>query len=192
MAQKKNQTETLHLVVSGAPSAQLFCTLTRKPVKNINVRVTREGEVRVSAPFTMPQETILSFLQSKSRWAYQASLRAKAFAAALPPAPSQILAQAVLLPVAARIFPLFEKALDGRMPRFDFREMKSRWGVCYPARRQIVLNTRLALRPAAAQEYVVLHEFVHFLYPDHGKRFHAAMSALMPDYKKRKKLLNDC
>ncbi|MDO5601510.1 MAG: DUF45 domain-containing protein [Oscillospiraceae bacterium] len=189
---QKEKTETLYLVVEGVPSAQFICTLTRKAVKNINLRVTRTGDVRASAPFSMPRGAVLSFLQSKSRWAYEASQRAKAQAGAMPPPPSQAQAEEALRPIAERIFPLFHKALQGQMPALSFREMKSRWGVCYPAKRKLVFNTRLALRPLPAQEYVVLHEFVHFLYPDHGKRFHAAMAALMPDYRARRKLLNDC
>lgn len=189
---KKNQVETLYLVVDGVPNTQVTCILTRKAIKNVNLRVTREGEIHASAPYSMPRKAVLAFLQSKSRWAYEASRRAADAARAQPPAPSEKDAEAILRPVAQRILPLFEKTLGGVMPQLCFREMKSRWGVCYPARRRIVLNTRLALRPLAAQEYVVLHEFVHFLYPDHGKHFHAAMAMFMPDYKSRKKLLNDC
>ena len=44
-------------------------------------------------------------------------------------------------------------------------------------------------KPLPAQEYVVLHEYVHFLHPNHGPAFHAEMARLMPDDKARRRLL---
>ncbi|MEG2053455.1 MAG: M48 family metallopeptidase [Oscillospiraceae bacterium] len=98
-------------------------------------------------------------------------------------------AQKTLSPVILKIFPIFSDILKGEMPTIKYRKMKSRWGVCFPTRKSITLNTQLAAMPTAAQEYVVLHEFVHFLHPDHQKGFHAEMKKLMPDYKERQKLL---
>jgi len=36
---------------------------------------------------------------------------------------------------------------------------------------------------------VVYHEFVHFLHPDHSKRFYDTLSRLLPDWKERKETL---
>ena len=44
-------------------------------------------------------------------------------------------------------------------------------------------------KPRAALEYVVLHEYVHFLHPNHQAGFHAEMARLMPDYLARRALL---
>lgn len=51
------------------------------------------------------------------------------------------------------------------------------------------LNRRLAAAPAAAVEYVILHEYLHLIYPDHGPAFHAALDAMMPDNRARRALL---
>lgn len=47
-------------------------------------------------------------------------------------------------------------------PVLKVRQMKTRWGVCVPAKRQITFSLRLAEKPRAAVEYVVLHEYAHF------------------------------
>ena len=45
------------------------------------------------------------------------------------------------------------------------------------------------LAPREAVEYVILHEYLHFWYPDHGKYFHQAFDRLMPDNRQRRALL---
>ncbi|MDL2216087.1 M48 family metallopeptidase [Ruminococcaceae bacterium OttesenSCG-928-N02] len=52
-----------------------------------------------------------------------------------------------------------------------------------------MLNTRLFVKPIPLQEYVALHELVHFAHPNHGPEFHAEMARLMPDYKQRRRQL---
>ena len=39
--------------------------VTRKRVKNLSIRITRDGEVLVTAPIGMPDEYINAFLQKK-------------------------------------------------------------------------------------------------------------------------------
>ena len=75
-------------------------------------------------------------------------------------------------------------------PELRTRRMTSRWGSCQPYRGVVTLNSRLIETPRCCIEYVVTHEFCHFIHPDHSKAFHALMTRLMPDWKQRKKLLN--
>ena len=42
--------------------------IVRKNVKNINLRVSRRGDITVSAPFKMPERSIRAFVDSKSGW----------------------------------------------------------------------------------------------------------------------------
>lgn len=42
--------------------------LERKQIKNINLRIQRTGEVKISAPIKMPLDIIRSFLQHKCSW----------------------------------------------------------------------------------------------------------------------------
>jgi len=75
-------------------------------------------------------------------------------------------------------------------PEIRIRRMTSRWGSCQPYKGVVTLNSKLIETPPCCIEYVVLHEFCHFIHPDHSKAFHAIMTRLMPDWKQREKMLN--
>ena len=61
--------------------------------------------------------------------------------------------------------------------------------MCVAAKRQITFSLRLAEKPRAAVEYVVLHEYAHFVRADHSPAFWAVVARYMPDYKARRRLL---
>jgi predicted metal-dependent hydrolase len=90
--------------------------------------------------------------------------------------------------VIAVIYPIFQKYGVG-MPKLRLRDMTSRWGSCQPKRGAITLNKRLIEAQRNCIEYVVMHEFIHFLHPNHSKKFYDMLSALMPDWKERKRIL---
>lgn len=70
-----------------------------------------------------------------------------------------------------------------------FRKMKSRWGVCHITKNYINLSTYLIHIPLELIEYVIIHEFCHFKYPNHSKQFYEEVSKYCPDYKMRIKKL---
>jgi predicted metal-dependent hydrolase len=76
-------------------------------------------------------------------------------------------------------------------PELHFKTMRTRWGSCNSRGGSLNFNYELIKAPLECIEYVVLHEFVHFLHNDHSKNFYGALSKLMPDWKERKKILND-
>ncbi len=75
-------------------------------------------------------------------------------------------------------------------PDVKIRDMKSRWGSCTPAKNSITLNRKLIHYPFEFIEYVVLHEFVHFIQPNHSKAFYNIIENYMPDYKIRMEMVN--
>lgn len=75
-------------------------------------------------------------------------------------------------------------------PDIKIRDMKSRWGSCTPAKNSITLNRKLIHYPFEFIEYVVLHEFVHFIQPNHSKAFYNIIENYMPDYKTRMEMVN--
>lgn len=81
--------------------------------------------------------------------------------------------------------------LVGQAPRAVFvQHMKTRWGGCNVASRNIRLNTELAKKPPECLEYVLLHELVHLREATHNARFVALMDRLMPRWRDRRALLN--
>ena len=75
-------------------------------------------------------------------------------------------------------------------PEIKIRKMKSRWGSCHVDKNTLVFNKALVFVPENCIEYVVCHEFVHFLHPDHSKRFYLDLDIVYPSWKEAKKTLN--
>lgn len=166
-------------------------TLTRKRVKNINLRVRGDGSVAVSAPRRAALGQIDAFVAGRAQWIAHARALAMAEAAeaARPCAVSREEALALFRQISDAVYPLFAQALGGERPILKVRQMKTRWGVCAPGKRQITLNLRLAEKPRAAVEYVVVHEYAHFIHPNHSPAFWAVVERILPDYKARRALL---
>ncbi len=164
--------------------------LERKRVKNLNLRVRRDGSVYVSANPRVSLGAIDAFVAGNGaliRRAQERFARQEARAQALEPVPREA------------CLPLFTQAVERQlplvapygvtMPQVKVREMKSRWGSCAWKKGAITLNARLYHAPRECLDYVVLHELCHFIYPNHGPAFHALMARIMPDYKARKRTL---
>ncbi len=75
-------------------------------------------------------------------------------------------------------------------PQLRIRKMKARWGSCHVQKKIVYLNTELFSYPSDCLEYVILHELVHFLEPNHSAKFYEWMNRLMPDWRERRKILN--
>ena len=167
--------------------------LTRKRVKNLNLRLAPDGSVRVSAPRGVSEAAVDAFVAAHAGWVRRAQGRAAAAAAAraATPAPDAAACLALYQEVSDRVFPLFAGVLGGEKPTLKVRDMRTRWGSCHPAKRQITLAARLALQPPAAVEYVVVHEYCHFVHPDHQAGFWALVGSILPDYKARRALLRN-
>ena len=78
-----------------------------------------------------------------------------------------------------------------KFPKIEIRQMKNRWGSCFPKNNKMVFNLSLIKTPICCVEYVVLHELSHFKYPNHSKSFYNFVTVFMPDWKQRKKLLDE-
>ena len=87
----------------------------------------------------------------------------------------------------------FQKALNKYQPivgkeikTVKIREMKTRWGSCNTSKSYINLNSKLITKPTRCIEYVVFHELVHLIHPNHSKQFYNYMTVYMADWKVRK------
>lgn len=210
--------------------------LTRKRVKNINLRVGRDGSVCVSAPERVRSELVDAFVCKNIMFIH----RVREKYAALPKKEcgavyylgekydyvvrqgmydhvvlegTRFIVETVcpgdeaneklimnryeeelcrnLFPeVVRRLLPLVEP-YGVTMPRITVRRMTTRWGSCTMAKGSIRLNTELIHYPLECIEQVALHELCHFVHANHSKDFYALLTHLMPDWRERKKLLEE-
>lgn len=217
------------------PEGLIFYELTRKTVKNLNLRVREDGSVAVSAPPRASLTQIQRFVSERGAWILQAQRRtearremAKDRAALLGRGvPFELDADgvpgikvrhgALLLCLASgqepqealeefrrqKAPPIMERAMELARSRFEqtdvalppvcrltLRSMKSRWGSCAPAKGRITLNLRLMKKPFPCIEYVAAHELCHLLVAGHGPDFYRLLDRALPDWRRRKQLLN--
>lgn len=83
------------------------------------------------------------------------------------------------------------KNYDIEKPSIKIREMKVRWGSCHREDKIIILNSELIKAPKHCIDYVVLHELIHFKYKNHNDEFYTFLTSLMPEWTKRKKVLDE-
>lgn len=88
-----------------------------------------------------------------------------------------------------KVYPKIEK-YDISKPLIQSRKMKTRWGSALVDKKTIHLNIELIKAPKSCIEYVILHELIHFKYNDHSSKFYEMLYTLMPDWKKRKEILD--
>ena len=164
--------------------------LTRKRVKNLNIRVREDGTVAVSIPLRTSADAADRFVAARADWVQQARERAMRRAAQeARPLPDKETALAYFTAMSDKVYPAFAGVLGGHKPVIKVRSMTSRWGVCFMAKRQITFALQLYHMPPAAQIYVVVHEYCHFLQPNHSPAFWAEVAKLLPDWKARRALL---
>ena len=222
---------------------KIFYDLERKDVKNLNLRIRKNGSVYVSANYLVQDDVVDNFIERKANYILAAkkkfgelselSLTPKKY---ISGESFLVLGKNLRLVVSkgpkdtinsdglflyltvkntedfpkkerivkkyfdnyrknyfgetiSNIYPVFVK-YGVQMPRLCIRNMETRWGSCSLVNGTITLNKHLLEAPPHCVEYVVMHEFCHFIYPNHSKQFYAFLTMLMPDWKERKQTLD--
>lgn len=97
-------------------------------------------------------------------------------------------------PRAARRLKARVKLWAGKLhltePELLLVEPRKRWGSA-SASGTVRLNWRIIQAPLTLVDYVVLHELMHLLHPNHTADFWAAIGHVMPDYEERKNRLRN-
>ncbi len=75
-----------------------------------------------------------------------------------------------------------------RLRQVSVRPMTTKWASMSTAGR-LTINSELVAMPKRLGEFVIVHELVHLLAPNHGKVFASFMAAYMPDWEKREREL---
>ena len=90
--------------------------------------------------------------------------------------------------ICEAVYPKFQK-YGVEFPELKFRRMISRWGSCQSKKGILTFNIALIQAPMSCIEYVVVHEFTHFLQPNHSRSFYTQLTMFMPDWLERKNIL---
>ena len=99
-------------------------------------------------------------------------------------------AEIVFNEILYRSFIVMQEHLS-KYPTLIIKYAKSRWGCCYINENKIMLNISLIHIPLSLIEYVVFHELVHFVHPNHSKDFHELLKKYVFDEKQKRNRLKD-
>lgn len=170
-------------------------SITRKRVKNVNLRVRRDGSVTVSAPSYVPESFILEFVELNAE-------RILKIIAERPKTASPSEEQNKIyshddeqkfLEKATAICRSVEPLFFGKArqsPKIELCHGISRWGYYMPRRNLIRLNIRLSEYPDECLRYVIMHEYCHTIVQNHSASFYAELQKRMPNWKSLKKRLS--
>lgn len=167
----------------------LFYELTYKQVKNINLRIKKDGTVHVSANQFVPISVVEEFIVSKkdfilkaiNKFKHENSIEQTQYF-------NEEEIKQVILKICADVYPYFAKRGVG-YPEIRFRKMVSCWGNCKVQKGILTFNTNLMYAPLDCVRYVVLHEFTHFLQSNHSKLFYNELEKVCPEWKKLRESL---
>lgn len=161
--------------------------LSRRAKKYINITLKSNGVVYVSAPKRVPMCEVERVLDGKLEW-IRKNIKEKHEEKVYTKEDYNNAKITYSLEVEKWLKVLSKYNI--KMPEIKVRKMKTRWGSCIPSKNKITLNIALIYVPKECMEYVVLHELVHFLEPNHGKRFYGIIEEYMSDYKQIRQKLN--
>jgi predicted metal-dependent hydrolase len=77
-----------------------------------------------------------------------------------------------------------------KVPQIHLRQMSRKWASISTSGR-LTLNSELLEVPKLLGEFVIVHEVVHIIAPNHGKVFKSFMFAYLPDWREREQMLRD-
>lgn len=84
----------------------------------------------------------------------------------------------------------WEPILKVHCEGLKYRTMKTRWGSCIPAKKTITFNINLAQKDIECVEYVVVHELVHLIEPNHSTEFYKILENNIPNWKQLRERMN--
>lgn len=165
--------------------------VTRGRVKNLRLSIKApSGELKVSAPWHVPDRVIAEFVASKATWIAKHRDRIALQPIPLEPGPEANRLRRELKRAIPPLLAEWAPRMGVAVPDFTIRRMTTRWGTCNIKARRITLNLELSRREPELLEYVVVHELAHLIERGHNAKFYAVMDAALPEWRLLRKALN--
>jgi predicted metal-dependent hydrolase len=82
----------------------------------------------------------------------------------------------------------WQKEIRVQIKQIQIRKMKKKWGSC-STKGILTLNQELLNYPVKYVEYVIVHELLHLIVPNHGKTFKTLLYVYLPNWEECHKYL---
>lgn len=79
------------------------------------------------------------------------------------------------------IYRKWQKKLKVKPNKVQIRNTKNKWSSC-SSKGNITLSSKLTLLPQEVVEYIIVHELLHLLVPNHGRAFKLLLSVYLPNW----------
>ena len=146
-------------------------TVIRANRRTVGLRLDKDGQLVVRAPYCTSEEEIRRIVEKESAWLAQRRALIEKAKMTLPPKIEHY------------------AALMGVHPtRVTITGARTRFGSC-SGRNAISFSWRLMQYPEEAIDYVVVHELAHIRHHDHSAAFYRFIAYVMPDHEARRALL---
>ncbi len=159
--------------------------------KTLGITVKPDGSVIVRAPLRTSRKRIEEVVIKNSEWIEKTKKKLENKQYGMKQASPE--EEKLLREKAKSILPEKVKyygALIGVTPtRMTVTGARTRFGSC-SGKNSIAFSFYLMRFPEEAIDYVVVHELCHIIHHNHSKEFYKEIEKILPDYKKRKKLLD--
>lgn len=160
-----------------------------KKVKYINLRVKADGSINVSANKHTPVKMVDDFVASRAEFILKALEKYKNTPSKIQYFTENDLKKLIHL-LCQKAYPYYAHKGIG-YPQVKFRKMVSQWGNCRAKQGVLTFNTNLMYAPYECVEYVVWHEFTHFLQQNHSAKFYDELEKVFPDWRACRKKLKE-
>lgn len=159
--------------------------------KSIAIQVTPDGEVLVKAPKNTPKKNIEETVKKYSAWIEKTQKKVLGKDIGMKKASAE--EEKLLRKKARELLPekvnYYSDLLGVTPTRLTVTGARTRFGSC-SGKNGISFSFYLMRFPEDAIDYVVVHELCHIIHHNHSKEFYKEIEKILPDYKRRKKLLD--
>lgn len=166
--------------------------ITYRRTTRLSMRIAKNGDVLVSAPYGLPRTTVTAFINEHQEWIAKAQHdtinrenHRQQFYEQLDLTTPKHRTEAVrrLQDIITPYILHHAEKMHVKPAGVTFRANKSKWGSCNVKTGHICFSIYLLLLPNWCIEHVVVHELAHLIEPSHNARFHAIMDQYYPRWR---------
>lgn len=166
--QRRKQKENLSLLQNGDTIYILGTACRLRVCKSSEAKVVRDGDV---INIYLPQHKDMQQVQVVlDKW-------------------KDTICRNTVTAICKSVYPSFQILGVSYPKEIRFRKMSASWGNCRSEAGILTFSKNLVEVPPSCIEFVVQHEFTHFLCPDHSNAFYATLDAVAPRWRGAERLL---
>ena len=153
--------------------------------RNIRLSISDGGTIRLTCPYYISEEEMLSFIEEKESWIRKYLLKTANTTNLSDNKPLTSSEKKALLLRIENFVEKYEILMNTKVNEISIRKMKSVWGICKFREAKITFNSYLYYMSDYFLEYIVVHEMAHLFVHNHSDKFYSLVKSYLPDYKER-------